>query len=91
MLALNSKLCCVPQAMIEAGVAGVHFEDQLSSEKKCGHLGGAPSRPSLILSLACNMRRLSASTENCMQLQAYSGTDCACVSTQVAAALQARC
>lgn len=28
------------KAMIEAGVAGVHFEDQLSSEKKCGHLGG---------------------------------------------------
>ena len=26
--------------MIEAGAAGVHFEDQLSSEKKCGHLGG---------------------------------------------------
>jgi isocitrate lyase len=27
-------------AMIQAGAAGVHFEDQLSSEKKCGHLGG---------------------------------------------------
>ncbi|MGA9774589.1 MAG: isocitrate lyase [Candidatus Dormiibacterota bacterium] len=26
--------------MIEAGVAGVHYEDQLASEKKCGHLGG---------------------------------------------------
>jgi isocitrate lyase len=26
--------------MIEAGVAGVHFEDQLTSEKKCGHMGG---------------------------------------------------
>ena len=26
--------------MIEAGAAGVHFEDQLSSAKKCGHLGG---------------------------------------------------
>ncbi|MER3451807.1 MAG: isocitrate lyase [Thermus sp.] len=26
--------------MIEAGAAGVHYEDQLSSEKKCGHLGG---------------------------------------------------
>ena len=26
--------------MIEAGVAGIHYEDQLSSEKKCGHLGG---------------------------------------------------
>ncbi len=28
------------KAMITAGAAGVHFEDQLSSEKKCGHLGG---------------------------------------------------
>ena len=26
--------------MIEVGASGVHFEDQLSSEKKCGHLGG---------------------------------------------------
>ncbi|MGN4629402.1 isocitrate lyase [Bacillus cereus group sp. MYBK29-1] len=28
------------KGMIEAGASGVHFEDQLSSEKKCGHLGG---------------------------------------------------
>ena len=28
------------KGMIEAGAAGVHFEDQLSSQKKCGHLGG---------------------------------------------------
>jgi isocitrate lyase len=28
------------KSMIEAGVSGVHFEDQLASEKKCGHLGG---------------------------------------------------
>jgi isocitrate lyase len=30
----------VMKSFIEAGAAGVHFEDQLSSEKKCGHLGG---------------------------------------------------
>lgn len=30
----------IMRAMIEAGAAGVHFEDQLASEKKCGHLGG---------------------------------------------------
>ena len=28
------------KGMIEAGASGVHFEDQFSSEKKCGHLGG---------------------------------------------------
>ena len=28
------------KSMIDAGAAGVHFEDQLSSEKKCGHMGG---------------------------------------------------
>ncbi len=28
------------KSMIEAGAAGVHFEDQVASEKKCGHLGG---------------------------------------------------
>jgi isocitrate lyase len=33
------------KSMIEAGAAGVHFEDQLASEKKCGHLGGSgPTR-----------------------------------------------
>jgi isocitrate lyase len=30
----------IMKAYIEAGAAGVHFEDQLASEKKCGHLGG---------------------------------------------------
>src|SRR5204863_9494903 len=34
------------KAMIEAGVAGVHFEDQVASEKKCGHMGGKVLLPS---------------------------------------------
>jgi isocitrate lyase len=34
------------KSMIESGAAGVHFEDQLSSEKKCGHLGGKVLIPS---------------------------------------------
>ena len=33
------------RAMIEAGAAGVHFEDQLSSFKKCGHMGGKVLAP----------------------------------------------
>jgi isocitrate lyase len=36
------------KAMIDAGAAGVHFEDQLSSEKKCGHMGGKVLIPTSI-------------------------------------------
>jgi len=34
------------KSMIDAGAAGVHFEDQLASEKKCGHMGGKVLIPS---------------------------------------------
>ncbi|MCX6130783.1 MAG: isocitrate lyase, partial [Proteobacteria bacterium] len=36
----------IMKAMIEAGAAGVHYEDQLAAEKKCGHLGGKVLIPS---------------------------------------------
>ncbi|MEK5099840.1 MULTISPECIES: isocitrate lyase [Bacillus] len=41
------------KSMIEAGAAGVHFEDQLSSEKKCGHLGGKVLLPTQ--TAVCNL------------------------------------
>ena len=43
------------RAMIEAGAAGVHFEDQLASEKKCGHLGGK-----VLIPMAQHIRTLNA-------------------------------
>ena len=43
------------KAYIEAGVAGVHFEDQLASEKKCGHLGGK-----VLVPTSANIRNLNA-------------------------------
>ncbi|MET1032462.1 isocitrate lyase [Domibacillus tundrae] len=36
------------KGMIESGASGVHFEDQLSSEKKCGHLGGKVLLPTQV-------------------------------------------
>src|SRR3954465_5856498 len=44
------------KAMIEAGAAGVHFEDQLASEKKCGHMGGK-----VLVPTAQHVRTLTAS------------------------------
>ena len=47
-------------AMIEAGAAGVHFEDQLSSEKKCGHLGGKVLVPTAQFLRTLTAARLAA-------------------------------
>ncbi|NBB82544.1 MAG: isocitrate lyase [Alphaproteobacteria bacterium] len=48
------------KAMIEAGAAGVHFEDQLASEKKCGHLGGKVLVPMKTFEKTLNAARLAA-------------------------------
>ncbi len=48
------------KAMIEAGAAGVHFEDQLASEKKCGHLGGKVLVPMQSFIRTLNAARLAA-------------------------------
>lgn len=51
------------KAMIEAGAAGVHFEDQLASEKKCGHLGGKVLVPISQHIRTLNAARLAADVE----------------------------
>jgi isocitrate lyase len=48
------------RSLIEAGAAGVHFEDQLSSEKKCGHLGGKVLVPTQQFVKTLNAARLAA-------------------------------
>jgi isocitrate lyase len=45
----------IMKAFIEAGAAGVHFEDQLASEKKCGHMGGK-----VLIPTAAHIRNLVA-------------------------------
>jgi isocitrate lyase len=51
------------RSMIEAGAAGVHFEDQLASEKKCGHLGGKVLVPVSQHIRTLNAARLAADVE----------------------------
>ena len=51
------------KAMIEGGAAGVHFEDQLASEKKCGHLGGKVLVPINQHIRTLNAARLAADVE----------------------------
>jgi len=48
------------KSMIEAGAAAVHFEDQLASEKKCGHLGGKVLVPTSQFVRTLNAARLAA-------------------------------
>jgi len=48
------------KAMIEAGAAGVHFEDQLAAEKKCGHMGGKVLVPTAQFIRTLNAARLAA-------------------------------
>ena len=48
------------KSMIEAGAAAVHFEDQLASEKKCGHLGGKVLVPTAQFVRTLNAARLAA-------------------------------
>jgi len=48
------------KSMIDAGAAGVHFEDQLASEKKCGHLGGKVLVPTQTFIRTLNAARLAA-------------------------------
>ena len=48
------------KSMIEAGAAGVHFEDQLASVKKCGHMGGKVLVPSREAVEKLNAARLAA-------------------------------
>jgi len=52
------------KSMIEAGAAGVHFEDQLASEKKCGHLGGKVLVPTCQFIETLTAARLAADVLN---------------------------
>jgi isocitrate lyase len=52
------------KAMIEAGAAGVHFEDQLASEKKCGHMGGKVLLPTAQAVRNLVAARLAADVED---------------------------
>jgi isocitrate lyase len=52
------------RAMVEAGAAGVHFEDQLAAEKKCGHLGGKVLVPTSQFVKTLTAARLAADVLN---------------------------
>ena len=52
------------KSMIDAGAAGVHWEDQLASEKKCGHLGGKVLIPTQQHVRTLNAARLASDVED---------------------------
>ena len=52
----------ITRAYIDAGASGVHFEDQLASEKKCGHMGGKVLIPVAQAVTNLNAARLAADT-----------------------------
>src|SRR4029079_5890030 len=52
------------KTMIAAGAAAVHFEDQLASEKKCGHLGGKVLVPTQAFIRTLVAARLAADVSN---------------------------
>jgi isocitrate lyase len=52
------------KSLVEAGAAGVHFEDQLASEKKCGHLGGKVLVPTSHFIRTLTAARLAADVCN---------------------------
>src|SRR5206468_12540704 len=52
------------KSMIESGAAAVHFEDQLASEKKCGHLGGKVLVPTMEFIQKITAARLAADVMN---------------------------
>ena len=54
------------KAMIDAGAAGVHFEDQLASAKKCGHMGGkvlVPTQEAVQKLIAARLAAEAAASE----------------------------
>jgi isocitrate lyase len=53
------------KARIEAGASGVHFEDQLASEKKCGHMGGKVLVPTSQFIRTLSAARLAADVLDC--------------------------
>ena len=61
--------------MMEAGAAAIHFEDQVASEKKCGHLGGKVLVPTSQFIKTLRAARLAAHVENCPDFVIIARTD----------------